>query len=596
MTIKTTINILLKKHGLLNVSTLFILFSLTTSFGSFFLAPQIVMSAPRCGPGALFTCAEIHPNYPLEIPFCPSPTSTGVIRVDIVCVGGTCQENRNYTYGLWTPCGDDAQGRQMICQNGTCVSPPPGQPPPGTPQPPPGDYIPDPTPISLDANPERIARGGTSELRWTIPERFRGGECTARCLQGGCGDWSGSIPLPATGSMSGSRMVSPSTRTAEFFMRCTERGDSGRESSDRVIVRVFDFTISNSGEVRFAQGSSGWNTITLGAITPFPAPEVTLRLVGLPTGLGHEFSDYHGTPVFLTGLTITDPQPPHTPGRFPVTVRATSVDPPIIRETTFDVVVASPPRLTVNKTNSTGTGTIRGTVGSPPTTVIDCGPTCPEASRTFAHGTTVTLTATPGTGVFAGWSGGGCSGTNTTCTVTMNADLTVTARFLLPRLTVVRHGSGTVTSDIGGIHCGAVCSRTFNRNDSVTLTATPADGHFFERWTNCPHVLDATRCQVVMSHNRTVNAHFISLISSITAPEWVRKNSPFNITVNTARTSNCTLTSTANDNRSAGPGTSFTFDNFRQSQPVIYTISCRYGNTVDTRTVRINVLPTFGEF
>lgn len=48
----------------------------------------------------------------------------------------------------------------------------------------------------------------------------------------------------------------------------------------------------------------------------------------------------------------------------------------------------------------------------------------------FLEGAVTTLTATPQPGAtFAGWTGGGCSGTVPTCTVTMNADTTVTATF-----------------------------------------------------------------------------------------------------------------------------------------------------------------------
>jgi hypothetical protein len=49
----------------------------------------------------------------------------------------------------------------------------------------------------------------------------------------------------------------------------------------------------------------------------------------------------------------------------------------------------------------------------------------------YASGTatTVTLTATPGSRTsFAGWSGA-CSGTTTSCTLTVNADTTVNANF-----------------------------------------------------------------------------------------------------------------------------------------------------------------------
>jgi hypothetical protein len=54
--------------------------------------------------------------------------------------------------------------------------------------------------------------------------------------------------------------------------------------------------------------------------------------------------------------------------------------------------------------------------------------TNPTASS-FANGTVVTLTATPDAGQpWVGW-GGACSGTATTCTLTMNADKSVTANF-----------------------------------------------------------------------------------------------------------------------------------------------------------------------
>ena len=53
-----------------------------------------------------------------------------------------------------------------------------------------------------------------------------------------------------------------------------------------------------------------------------------------------------------------------------------------------------------------------------------------SASASFLTGSSVTLTATPASGsVFAGWSGGSCSGTQTTCTVTMGQAQSVTATF-----------------------------------------------------------------------------------------------------------------------------------------------------------------------
>lgn len=77
--------------------------------------------------------------------------------------------------------------------------------------------------------------------------------------------------------------------------------------------------------------------------------------------------------------------------------------------------------LTVQKS---GDGT--GTVTSSPSG-INCGATC---SASFAANTTVTLTAAAsgGSSVFTGWTGA-CSGTASTCTVTMNAAKNVGAVF-----------------------------------------------------------------------------------------------------------------------------------------------------------------------
>jgi hypothetical protein len=76
----------------------------------------------------------------------------------------------------------------------------------------------------------------------------------------------------------------------------------------------------------------------------------------------------------------------------------------------------------------TGTGTITDSDA-----YINCGATC---SAYYAGGSTVTLTEAPAAGdTFTGWSGGGCSGTATTCTVTNGAAgtaLTVTANFVAP--------------------------------------------------------------------------------------------------------------------------------------------------------------------
>jgi len=172
---------------------------------------------------------------------------------------------------------------------------------------------------------------------------------------------------------------------------------------------------------------------------------------------------------------------------------------------TFTTSAAPTSALTVSR-NGTGSGTV---TSNP--TGINCGATC---SASFAQGTTVTLTATPVSGsVFAGWNGGGCSGTGT-CTVTMNAAQSVTATFNTAppstfNLTVNKAGSGTgtVTSSPAGINCGNTCSAVFSAGTSVNLGAAAASGSTFAGWSGggCS---GTGSCMVTMSAAQTVTATF----------------------------------------------------------------------------------------
>jgi cellulose 1,4-beta-cellobiosidase len=161
--------------------------------------------------------------------------------------------------------------------------------------------------------------------------------------------------------------------------------------------------------------------------------------------------------------------------------------------------------LNVTK-SGTGSGTVTSSTGG-----INCGSTC---SATIASGTTVTLTAAAASGsTFAGWSNG-CSGTASTCTVSMTAARTVNAAFNTSggttyTLSVTKSGtgSGTVTSSTGGINCGSTCSASIAANTTVTLTAAAASGSTFAGWSNgCSGT--ASTCTVSMSAARTVNAAF----------------------------------------------------------------------------------------
>jgi RHS repeat-associated protein/uncharacterized repeat protein (TIGR02543 family) len=159
--------------------------------------------------------------------------------------------------------------------------------------------------------------------------------------------------------------------------------------------------------------------------------------------------------------------------------------------------------LAVAKTGS-GTG---GTITSLQTG-IDCGATC---SAIYDWGTPVTLAVTPATGsVFKGWSGA-CTGTDSTCTVTLEQTQTISADFApMPMaLTAAKTGAGTgtLTSQPAGIDCGATCSAVYDWATQVTLTATPASDATFEGWSGACTGTVAT-CTVTLDQVQNVAADF----------------------------------------------------------------------------------------
>jgi putative Ig domain-containing protein/List-Bact-rpt repeat protein len=174
-------------------------------------------------------------------------------------------------------------------------------------------------------------------------------------------------------------------------------------------------------------------------------------------------------------------------------------------------------RLQVNKS-----GTGAGTVTSNPSG-INCGSSC---SKSFSKGTIVTLTATPASGSeFAGWSGGGCSGTGS-CTVTLNSNTTVTATFNASgggtgpfTLSVTKvqngNGSGTVSSIPAGISCDPTCAASFPAGTSITLNVEVSTGRFAS-WSGGGCSGNAPSCTLTLTANTTVTATFETSVVTIT--------------------------------------------------------------------------------
>jgi cytochrome c553 len=177
-------------------------------------------------------------------------------------------------------------------------------------------------------------------------------------------------------------------------------------------------------------------------------------------------------------------------------------------------------KLTVTKA-----GTGKGTITSSPSG-INCGSTC---SKTYGSKTSVTLKAAATTGsVFAGWSGA-CTGTATSCTVSVAGATTVGATFNLAssgggtggtgstpvssitlKLEKAGKSYGTVVSNPVGINCGLSCEKAsapLPKNTVVTLTATPVSGRKFVGWSGACRGT-ALVCTVTLSAQREVKATF----------------------------------------------------------------------------------------
>ena len=156
-------------------------------------------------------------------------------------------------------------------------------------------------------------------------------------------------------------------------------------------------------------------------------------------------------------------------------------------------------------------GTGSGQVTSAPSGV-NCSASSSQCANTFIVNDPVTLTAAAAPGsTFAGWVGGGCSGT-APCVVTANVDTVVMANFtqnpsVILSVTAAGSGSGTVTSAPSGINCGATCNASFAQGSIVTLSASAASGSIFTGWSGggCGGV---GSCVITLGGATTVTATF----------------------------------------------------------------------------------------
>ena len=131
------------------------------------------------------------------------------------------------------------------------------------------------------------------------------------------------------------------------------------------------------------------------------------------------------------------------------------------------------------------------------------------ASGSYACGSVLTLTATPGdnTWAFSGWSGG-YTGSLNPATLELDSDTSVTANFVQGSsctLTTNVVGSGTITPSSGSYLCGT----------QINLTATPDAKYVFNGWSGALSG-STSPAPLTLSTNEIVTATFVPNTSGVT--------------------------------------------------------------------------------
>ncbi len=261
-------------------------------------------------------------------------------------------------------------------------------------------------------------------------------------------------------------------------------------------LSVYQSSVSLKGSIYNASNASQtFETIPI--VTAIASPAVAYTLTASTTGAGtgtiavspQQTTYSYGNVVTLTANAASGSQFSAWSGPCASTTSTTCTVTITANTTVSATFVRASTYALTTKTAGTGTGALSVN---------------PIASA-YPAGTVVTVTAAPGSGsALASWSGGGCTGTALTCTVTMTANTTVTATFnstLTYDLTVVYAGTGSGTVGANPF------ATTYSPGTVVVLTPTPASGSVFAGWGGACTGTGAT-CTVTMSTARSVTVTF----------------------------------------------------------------------------------------
>ena len=239
----------------------------------------------------------------------------------------------------------------------------------------------------------------------------------------------------------------------------------------------------------------GYNKVTyLGTISVVGGTPYTITVNASPTSGG----TVSGAGTYYSGTSCTLTATPNTgytftnwkKGNTVVSTNATYTF-EVMESATYTATFTAIPQYTISvSANPTAGGTVRG-------------------GGTFYSGTSCTLTATPNTHYdFTNWKmGNSVVGTNPTYTFTVTGNATYVANFTALQ-------AHTITCN--PVENGSISANptTAYKNETVTLSATPASGYFFSAW----DVRDANNNSITVTDNQftmpdsdvTINATFVS--------------------------------------------------------------------------------------
>jgi YVTN family beta-propeller protein len=363
--------------------------------------------------------------------------------------------------------------------------------------------------INCGASSNQCAAPFAVGTQVTLTASAASGSIFAGWSGGGCGGTSACIITPTADTT-----VTTTFATAPSFLLSVAVGGSG---SDTVTTTPSGINCSTACSASFASGSqvvltaapasgstfAGWGgagcsgtgtcTVTMNtaeSVTAmFTAQTATLTVTEAGAGAGQVVSSPTGIKCSASSSKCSESFAAGTQIRLIASARAGSVftgwsGGGCSGTATCQVTLAADATVTASfeKKGATNmlsvalTGGGSGTVTSTPSG-INCGATC---AASFQTGTLIALTAAAVSGsTFAGWSGGGCSGIDG-CTLTLDADSTVTANFVANTtgsLTLVAAVLPTSRSvEIGATPTAFATIIDAGPADAATCTIAPATG------------------------------------------------------------------------------------------------------------------------